>query len=428
MFVFTLQKHNLLYVGESINIDASNIKKITVTNSKVIKVEKLENSRVIISAKRKGSSSIHVTYKDKDELDTFHFNIMSSEVYRRYRAVNTTLSQLKDVEVKVAGEYIYILGYVDNKNDLDIVSKVASTDKKNINLVKISNESLNIRENEIYSNLLKLKLTDIDFKNIDSICFIKGICKNNSEKDRIETYLKAVLPNCNLEIKLIPYQVDINIKIIEASKSILDEFGLQMPSTYELTRKTVLSNIEMDSILHINSMNGSIKTIASPALTSNSGQMAKFHAGGEFPIKLSSRYNNSIIWKQYGVILNFTPNVINENTLSIKIESEFSDVDDSKSVDSLPGISKKNINTIITVETGKSLLISGLIKKTNSKFISGYPIINKIPLISSIFSYERTNSESTELAMIITPNIRYWGEEKELLRKLDELFEEFYKI
>lgn len=425
---FGLEKYNSLYVGESINLDSSNISKITVTNSKVIKVEKLKDSRILINAKRKGTASLHIKYKNYENFETYHFSILSADVYRRYRAINSTLKKFKDVTVKVAGEFLYITGYVDAQSDLDLIVKLCSNEKNNINLVKISNASLSLRENEIFNNLSRLALNDIDYKNIDGVCFIRGICKNEADKKRVESYIKNILPACNLEINLIPYQVDINIKIIETSNNVLNEFGLELPATYTLTRKTVISNIEMDSILHINVSKGFIKTVASPALTSNNGEKAIFQAGGEFPIKLSTRYDSNLTWKQYGVILSFTPQVINDNTVSIKIESEFSDIDDSRSVENLPGITKKNVNTIITVETGKSLVISGLIKKSKTRVKTGYPLLSSIPILSYLFSNNRENFEDTELAMIITPNIRYRGEEKEIFRKLDELYEEVYKL
>jgi len=424
----SLQKQNSMYVGESIYLDAKNIKKITVSNSKVLKVDKLSSNKLIINARRKGSSSILIGYKNKDEAITYHFNIMSAEVYKRYLSLNSALSELKNVEIKIGGDLLYITGYVDNQEELDLVVSLAILNKNNINLVKLSKESYTVRELEIYNNLSRLSLFDIDFKHLDNICFINGVCKNDKEKQAILVYLNKVLPACNVDISIIPYQVDLNIKIIETSKNILDEFGLKLPETYELTRKTVLANIEIDSILYLNKLKGSIKTIANPSLSSNNGETAVFHAGGEFPVKLSTRYESNLTWKQYGVILSFTPNVINENTLSIKIESEFSSIDNSKSVDNLPGLNKKNISTIITVETGKSLMISGMIKKTSTNINSSYPMINRIPIISDIFSYNRKNFEDSELAMIITPNIRYWGEEKQLLKKLDELYEEVFKL
>jgi len=430
-FIFSdskLTKHNQMYVGESIYLDATNIKKITVSNSKLLKVDKLASNKLIINARRKGSSSILINYKDTNDAITYHFNIMSAEVYKRYIAINARLRELKNVEVKIAGEYLYFTGYVDNQDELDLVVSLASSNKNNINLVKLSKASYNLREQEIYNNLSTLKLFDIEFKNLDNVCFIKGTCKNEKEKEAVLAYINKVLPACNIDIVIIPYQVDLNIKIIETSRTVLNEFGLKLPETYELTRKTVISNIEIDSILHINNLKGYIKTIANPALSSNNGETAVFHAGGEFPIKLTTRYEANLSWKQYGVILKFTPNVINEYTLSIKIETEFSSIDNSKTVDNLPGLSKKNVNTMITVETGKSLLISGMLKKSASKVNSSYPIINRIPIISNIFSYDRKNFEDSELAMIITPNIRYWGEEQELLNKLDRLYEEVFKL
>ena len=228
----------------------------------------------------------------------------------------------------------------------------------------------------------------------------------------------------------VPYQIDIDVKIVELNSSESRNLGLEVPAEYSLSRKTILSILDVDTILHLSEGKGTAKIVSNPSLSSNDGEVASFHVGGAIPIKLSSRYNSSLDWKNYGIILNFTPKVINDDTVELNISTEFSSVDDSSSTNSnnnnnnTPSFLVREVKTIVTLDAGKSVVISGLVSKNISKSNIGLPAISNIPVLSDFFSSNDDSSSSTELAVIVTPTIRFRCGEAYIDKKLDQILAE----
>ncbi|HOW16375.1 MAG TPA: type II and III secretion system protein, partial [bacterium] len=189
---------------------------------------------------------------------------------------------------------------------------------------------------------------------------------------------------------------------------------------------TVLSNIQIDSVLHLYDGRGSAKILSNPSLSSNDGETADFHVGGSIPIKLSSRYSSTMDWKDYGVLLNFTPKVINEEIVELSISSQFSSLDDSNSKNETPSLLIRGVKTVVTMDSGRSVVISGLVSRINSKTTGGLPVISDIPVLSDIFANNSSSTNSTELAVIVTPSIRLNSEELFLDKKLESLLIETF--
>ena len=110
---------------------------------------------------------------------------------------------------------------------------------------------------------------------------------------------------------------------------------------------------------------GLAKLLAEPTLVALSGQEAKFLVGGEFPIPISTGLGTvSVQWKKFGIILNFTPTVIADGALHLKLQTEVSDVDPARSVTvggfSIPGLTSRQSETTVRLADGQSFAIAGL--------------------------------------------------------------------
>jgi Flp pilus assembly secretin CpaC len=287
-------------------------------------------------------------------------------------------------------------------------------------------------ENSKLTNvLLDMGLYGIGIKKTDSLMFISANARTKKQIENAEAYLKTNFSGSKLDLKIVPYQIDIDVKIVEMSNSMGRQMGLETPGEISLTRHTVLSQIEVDSILHLSESHGSAKLLSNPSLSANDGENASFHAGGAIPIRLSSRYSSNLEWKNYGVILNFTPRVINEDTVELSISSEFSSLDsqnsatgDGAGATSVPGFVIREVKTVVTMDSGRSVVISGLVNKSSSKANKGLPGISDIPVLSDIFSSNDVSSEDTELAIIVTASIRFRCEELFIDKKLEDLLVE----
>jgi pilus assembly protein CpaC len=155
-----------------------------------------------------------------------------------------------------------------------------------------------------------------------------------------------------------------------------------------------------------------LRTHAEPTLTAVSGETANFLAGGEFPVPVSGDDGEiSIQFKPFGVNLAFTPVVLSPGRISLKIRTEVSDLSANGAVSvpigpgasvTIPATTVRRAETSIELPSGGSFMIAGLIQEDTRRAVSGFPWLQKLPILGSIFSSKDFLSEQTEMLMIVT--------------------------
>jgi pilus assembly protein CpaC len=173
---------------------------------------------------------------------------------------------------------------------------------------------------------------------------------------------------------------------------------------------------------------GLIKTLAEPNLTAISGESAKFLAGGEFPIPLvDSQGQTTVTYKEFGVGISFTPTVLSEGRISLKIESEVSELTDQGAVTltliSIPALKVRRANSTIELPSGGSLALAGLIADNVRQNIDGFPGLKDVPVLGTLFRSRDFIKQETELVVIVTPYLVKPVSRQELARPLDGLGE-----
>ena len=416
---------NSLYVGERLKVDGKDIKRVEVSNKRVVRVSKSGADKTLtIEAKSKGNAVIYLWTKGEKEPKKHRFVVLSASAFKKTAGVREALKSIRGIKVSSASDSIYITGTVDKKEDYDLIDKLASSEKNIMNYVRMSGLGYNSEHSKISTSLVELGLYDVNIKQTQGIMIVEANARNKKTIEHGEYYLKTNYPGARIDLRLVPYQIDIDVKIVEVSSTQKRNLGLETPSAFALSRHTVLSNIEIDSVLHLYDGRGSAKILSNPSLSANDGETADFHVGGSIPIKLSSRYNSSLDWKNYGVLLNFTPKVVNEDVVELSISSEFSSLDGEASEGQTPGLLIRGVKTVVTMDSGKSVVISGLVSKNASRSTSGLPVVSDIPVLSDIFAYNNNSSENSELAVIVTPSIRLKCEELLIDKRLESLLVE----
>ena len=165
-------------------------------------------------------------------------------------------------------------------------------------------------------------------------------------------------------------------------------------------------NIQM--LLDALNQEGLLTMLAEPNLVALSGQTASFLAGGEYPIPVSQTNGAiDIEFKQFGVKLDFTPTVLNDKRISLKVRPEVSQIDSSVSVTTggitVPGLSVRSANTTVELGSGQSFAIAGLLQNNTSNTISQIPGLGSIPVLGKLFSSSNYQNNKTELVIIVTP-------------------------
>jgi pilus assembly protein CpaC len=171
-----------------------------------------------------------------------------------------------------------------------------------------------------------------------------------------------------------------------------------------------LPSFPFSAVLNILEQSGLSKTLAEPTLVALSGQEAKFLVGGEFPVPMSSSLGAiSVLWKKFGIILNFTPTVIADGALHLKLSAEVSDVDPTRSVTiggiSIPGLISRQSETTVRLADGQCFAIAGLLSDKIQSTVSKIPLLGDIPILGALFRSVSYQRNETELLVVVTAHL-----------------------
>ena len=153
---------------------------------------------------------------------------------------------------------------------------------------------------------------------------------------------------------------------------------------------------------------GMVTTLAEPNLTALSGETASFLAGGEFPIPVSQSLGAiTIEYKQYGVGLAFTPIVLSDGRISMRVRPEVSELSNEGSVTlnnfTVPALTTRRAETTVELGSGQSFMIAGLLRNHNTNDVNKAPFLGDLPILGALFRSTSFRRDETELVIIVTP-------------------------
>jgi len=186
---------------------------------------------------------------------------------------------------------------------------------------------------------------------------------------------------------------------------------------------------------------GVIHTLAEPNLTAISGETATFMAGGEFPILNGyscsavatgtsvTTCQPSIEYKKFGVSLNFTPVVLSEGRISLKVMTEVSDISAQNALNipipgsnnsvAVPSIRTRRADTTVEIPSGGSLAMAGMIQNDTKHQVNGLPGLMELPVLGPLFKSNDYINQQTELMVLVTPYVVRAVAQKDLSRPDD---------
>lgn len=180
-------------------------------------------------------------------------------------------------------------------------------------------------------------------------------------------------------------------------------FNFTADGGYSLGGVARVLGIDVGAVLDLAESSGLATTLAQPNLTSLSGETASFLAGGEYPYTVSNgTQGNSIEFKQYGVQLAFTPTVLADGRISLRVRPTVSSLDFSVS-SSVPALKSRTAETTVELGSGQAFMIAGLLNNDTANNISKVPGIGNLPILGSLFKSRSFQRHETELVIVVTP-------------------------
>ena len=241
-----------------------------------------------------------------------------------------------------------------------------------------------------------------------------------------------------------PLQVNLQVKIAEVNRSLMKDIGVNLqtldptggfqfgivqgrpgaittnPTTGGLNgftgrqAATTLGGfgkflgLSIGSALDLAETEGLVTTLAQPNLTALSGETASFLAGGEFPIPISQDLGTiTVQYRQFGVSLAFTPTVLADGRISMRVRPEVSELTSEGGVRlngfDVPGLTIRRAETTVELGSGQSFMIGGLMRNSQSNSIDRAPGLGNVPVLGALFRSTRYRKSETELVIIVTP-------------------------
>lgn len=190
--------------------------------------------------------------------------------------------------------------------------------------------------------------------------------------------------------------------------------SITIPSTTQFL--SVLTDFDTDNLLgflELQEQKGNAKLLAEPNILTANKEAASFLAGGEIPIPVVSAVGGTgvpqvgIQFKEFGVRLNFTPEVISDSLVKLAVTPEVSSIDFSNAIEisgfRIPAFQTRRIQSTVDVRPNESLVISGLFNDQRQKVKTGIPLLQDIPILGHLFSSTQWQHDETELLVIVTP-------------------------
>jgi pilus assembly protein CpaC len=239
-----------------------------------------------------------------------------------------------------------------------------------------------------------------------------------------------------------PLQVTLKVRIAEINRTVLKSMGINLLSSDStggfkfgigqgpgvttgpnsspfgilsaITGGTTLGaatkflGLDIAGALDIAADDGLVSILAEPNLTALSGETASFLAGGEFPIPVSQALGSTTIeYKQYGVGLAFTPVVLADGRISMRVRPEVSELSDAGSVKvgtvQVPALLTRRAETTVELGSGQSFMIAGLMRSTANNSVNKAPFLGDLPILGALFRSTKFQRQETELVVIVTP-------------------------
>ncbi|RYD44636.1 MAG: type II and III secretion system protein family protein [Sphingomonadales bacterium] len=180
------------------------------------------------------------------------------------------------------------------------------------------------------------------------------------------------------------------------------------PGTRSLAGAGRLFGLDLIASLDIGERSGLVATLAQPNLTAISGETADFLAGGEFPVPIPGNFAGTTIeYRKYGVSLAYTPTVLSNGRISLRVRPEVSELSTEGAIEmqgfQVPALTIRRAETTVELGSGESFMIAGLLNNRSIGAIDKMPGLGDVPLLGMLFKSDSFRRGETELVIVVTP-------------------------
>lgn len=269
--------------------------------------------------------------------------------------------------------------------------------------------------------------------NVNNRVRLSGSVRDNVDKRRILEIAQQYSENPVVDAIRVtdPQQVQLDVRILEVSRNAGRLLGVNLIATENgvirgqtsgnagqnavpfgnfIGNLLEVAGMEIDVIINTLEDKGLARRLANPTLVTSNGIEANFVVGGEVPITTAVTAENGAIatetdYREYGVRLNFRPQILDDSLISLRIRPEVSDIDTSVSVNGQPAFISRKADTTVSLRDGQSFAIAGLLQVDNERNVRQVPWIGQIPVLGTLFRSTAFQKNETDLVILVTPRL-----------------------
>jgi pilus assembly protein CpaC len=242
-----------------------------------------------------------------------------------------------------------------------------------------------------------------------------------------------------------PNQINLRVRFAEVSRAISNDLGFDWTAAYmsgdfafgiasalDVTglngSATVdTNNFDLNLLIDALASDNLVSLLAEPNLTTLSGETASFLAGGEFPIPVNQSDDTiTIEFKDFGVSLAFTPTILSDNRISMRVRPEVSAIANLQEIPGLvgfqiPTLDTRRAETTVELGSGQSFAIAGLIQDSARQAAEQLPGLGDLPILGQLFRSDSFQANESELVIVVTPYIVQPVNPDQIVTPLDAL-------
>lgn len=408
-------------------------KSVSVDRSGIVDISKGETkSVVVLTGKNEGFAA--VTIKLEDGKTVVYDVSVAKNTRNTFSSLISRLRKAPGVSLEQQGNKFIVSGQFRNRAD-QLVLQNAIRDFPGL---VIDTTDPEIVESNAVVKAVNRVLADNDISNLQAhaygqIIALEGSPKNDTQKALALRIARMISPGIEDHVATDSNgapPISIEVLFIEASKTNSKTYGIRGPqaafagaeekgtgmfkgtvssfnSEHTLGPRTLNWQVgSLTAFLHLEQSKGSSRVVSNPKLIARSGQKAQFESGGAFYLPQESRDGSvttkSYIQQQTGITLSIEPKIDAIGQIDSKIKTTIVEIAERAEKDAPPTLIKSNLETVVTIPNGQSILLSGLTLKKARKTVTRVPLLSDIPLIGELFKERQQGFEDKEVAVIVT--------------------------
>jgi Flp pilus assembly secretin CpaC len=328
------------------------------------------------------------------------------------KALLASLQDMENLRIRRLAQGAILEGGLLTPDDMRMVVRISAGCPAIVNLCRFDPEALETAAAYLRSEMARLQIAGLAVAPVGEGLILTGTPGDPSEVGQMRKIASAfgipltdgTRPDAGRRM------VTFEVAFTEINRQAFRETGVGWPSSLEFSDPAgarisrLAPSSSLEAVLNLLVQRGEGRILSRPLLACRSGETANFLAGGEIPIPRRTREGEvSVLWKNYGIILEVAPLVDQKGNIILRISAEISMLDRANSVDGVPGMLSRRVGTSLILTEGQTIVLSGLVNSEEATTVREVPLLASLPVLGELFRSRGFQRKETELLVSLTP-------------------------